>query len=96
MHANPGLRPISANLFGMFSSNSHKTVILSGAPHKLSRDTVLVARSRRTPKVLILPMPLVAFQPLKPALAPATAFPWKKNKCEPPEESCVLVLGSGG
>jgi hypothetical protein len=25
--------PISANLFGMFSSNPHKIVILSAAPH---------------------------------------------------------------
>jgi hypothetical protein len=24
---------------------------------------------------------------------PATAFPWTENKCEPPEESFVLVLG---
>jgi len=39
-------------------------------------------------------MPLVAFQPLKPAPGgPATAFPWTENKCEPPEESFVLVLG---
>ena len=27
--------------------NSHETVILSGAPHRLSRDTAFVARSRR-------------------------------------------------
>src|SRR5450755_795431 len=53
-----------------------------------------MARSRRTPTVLILPMPLVAFQPLKPAPGgPATAFPWTENKCETPEESFVLVLG---
>src|SRR5450631_2239880 len=39
-------------------------------------------------------MPLVAFQPLKPGPGgPATAFPWTENKCEPPEESFVLVLG---
>src|SRR5450631_2564355 len=53
-----------------------------------------MARSRRTPTVLILPMPLVAFQPRKPAPGgPATAFPWTENKCEPPEESFILVLG---
>jgi hypothetical protein len=32
----------------------------------LSRDTALVARSRRTPAVLILPMLLGAFQPPSP------------------------------
>ena len=37
--------------------------------------------------MLILPMPLVAFQPLKPAPGgPATVFPWTENKCEPPED----------
>ena len=31
----PGLRPINANLFGMFFAKTHhKIVILSGAPHR--------------------------------------------------------------
>jgi hypothetical protein len=33
--ADPGPRPIGTNLFRMFSSNSHRIVILSGAPHRL-------------------------------------------------------------
>ena len=41
----------------------------------------LVARSRRTPRVLILPMPFGAFQPLKPAPdGPATIFPWGRQQ----------------
>jgi len=60
---NPRLRPISANLFRMFFPNSHKIVILSGAPSQICRVTPrLVARSRRTPRVLILSMPFVPFQ----------------------------------
>ena len=35
----------------------------------MSRDTALKARSRRTSRVLILPMPLGAFQPPKPDFA---------------------------
>ncbi|HET6217786.1 MAG TPA: GIY-YIG nuclease family protein, partial [Acidobacteriaceae bacterium] len=40
-----------------------------------------VARSRRTPRMLILPMPFGAFQPPKPALGgPATVFPWGREQ----------------
>jgi hypothetical protein len=42
MGRSPGRSPINANLFGMFFINtSHKNVILSGAPHRLSCDTAL-------------------------------------------------------
>jgi hypothetical protein len=41
----------------------------------------LMARSRRTPRVLILPVPFGAFQPLKPAAGgPATLFPWGRQQ----------------
>jgi len=41
----------------------------------------LMARSRRTPRMLILPMPLGAFQPPKPAPGgPATVFPWGREQ----------------
>jgi len=40
-----------------------------------------MARSRRTPRVLISPMPFAAFQPLKPAPGgPATIFPWGRHQ----------------
>jgi hypothetical protein len=41
----------------------------------------LMARSPRTPRVLILPMLLGAFQPLNPALGgPATVFRWGREQ----------------
>jgi hypothetical protein len=47
----------------------------------LSREQRLVARSRRTPKMLILSMPFAPFQPPKPAPGgPATVFPEAENK----------------
>jgi hypothetical protein len=52
----------------------------------------LVARSRRTPAVLILPMLLGAFQPPKPAPSgPATVFPLGR---EP--RTCRHLAMSGG
>ena len=56
-----------SNLFRGFSSklpqNRHPE---RSASQILSRDTVLVARSRRTSAVLVLPMLLGAFQPTSP------------------------------
>jgi hypothetical protein len=46
----------------------------------LSRDTALVARSRRTSAVRILPMLFRAFQPPNPIGRTATVFPWGLNK----------------
>ena len=41
----------------------------------------LMARSRRTPRMPILPMPFGAFQPPKPApVGPATVFPWGREQ----------------
>jgi hypothetical protein len=45
---------------------SHKTVILSEAPHRLSPDRGFIARSRRTSTVLILLMLFEAFSSTKP------------------------------
>src|SRR5580704_116642 len=48
--------------------------IYRGTPH-------LMARSRRTPRMPILPMPFGAFQPPKPApVGPATVFPWGREQ----------------
>jgi hypothetical protein len=82
----PGRSPISANLSGR-QYKSEKTLFfcISNSPQKrhpersaaqIYRVTQrLVARSRRTPTVLILLMPFGAFQPLKPAPGgPATVF----------------------
>ena len=44
------------NLDHMQFHPTHKLVILSGAPDRCSRDIELVARSRRTSAMLILPM----------------------------------------
>ena len=38
----PRTTPIRATLFGVFRQTRHKIVILSEAPHRLSRDTALV------------------------------------------------------
>jgi hypothetical protein len=43
-----------------------KSQALSEAPHRVIAGTTLVARSRRTSAVLILPTLLGAFQPPKP------------------------------
>jgi hypothetical protein len=63
-----------SNLFRGFSSklpqNRHPE---RSASQILSRDTALVARSRRTSAVLILPMLLGAFQPTSPHRAGANS-----------------------
>jgi hypothetical protein len=73
-----GRSPISANLFAR-QSKSKKTLVfcISNSPQKrhpersasqIYRMTKrLMARSRRTSTVLVLPMPFGPFQPLKPA-----------------------------
>ena len=58
-----GRRPISANLRGSFRPNSHKIVILSGAPTDLSRDTALGGAESKDPGAAYLPMLFRAFQP---------------------------------
>src|ERR1700722_12337424 len=71
-----GLRPTSANLLGMFffklPQNRHPersaSQVYRGTPHSL-------ARSRRTPRMLILPMPFGAFQPSKPAYRILLLYP---------------------
>jgi hypothetical protein len=51
----------------------------------------LMARSRRTPRVLTLPMPLGAFQPPKPAPGgPTTVFDWGRDK------NCWHLAMAGG
>ncbi len=63
------------------SPTHHKDVILSGAPTDLSRNTALGAAESKDPEGLILPMPLGAFQPPKPAPGgPATVFPAGRDK----------------
>ncbi len=54
----------------------HKTVILSEAPCRSIAYRGFMARSRRTPRRLILPMPLGAFKPPKPALSWTRHGPW--------------------
>ena len=73
-----GLRPISANLFGMsFFKTPIKIVILSRAPPQIYRVTQrLVARSRRTPKVLTLPMLFEAFDYQKPEIRILLQYPF--------------------
>jgi hypothetical protein len=92
----PGRSAISANLFGR-QQKSEKTLVfcISNSPQnrhpersasQIYRVTQrLIARSRRTPRVLILPMPFGAFQPLKPAPGgPATIFPWGRQQGDVP------------
>jgi hypothetical protein len=62
-------RPISAKLFWIFSSKLPKNVILSGAPHRLSRDTVLVARSRMDPDGTCFKDAARSFSTTKPFLS---------------------------
>ena len=64
---NLGLHPISANLLGMFSSKLPQKRHPERSASQIRRVTHrLIARSRRTPRVLILPMPLGAFQHRSP------------------------------
>jgi len=74
---NPRLRPIGANLFGMFFSKLPQNRHPERSASEICRATRrLVARSRRTPRVLILSMPFVPFQtPKPPPGGPATVFP---------------------
>ena len=60
-----GLRPISANLFGMCFLNSHKIVILSEKHAQISARVTraLDGTESKDPKMFILPMPFGAFQP---------------------------------
>src|ERR1700722_11969728 len=58
--------PQSRHPEDVFCQNSHKVVILSAAPNRLSRDAALVARSRRTPAVSILPKLLGVFDHRSP------------------------------
>jgi hypothetical protein len=62
-----GLLPISANLFRMFSSKLSQNRHPERSAPQIYRVTQrLMAPSRRTPAVLILPMMLGAFRPPKP------------------------------
>jgi hypothetical protein len=52
----------------------------------------LMARSRRTPRMLILPTPLGSFQPPKPAAGgPASVFPLGRQP-----RTCLHLAMSGG
>ena len=63
----PRTTPISATLFGCFSSNSPQNRHPERSASRIYRVTQgLVARSRRTLRMLILPMLLVPFRPPKP------------------------------
>jgi hypothetical protein len=75
-------RPIGANVFGMFSSKLPQNRHPERSASQIYRVTQrLVARSRRTPEMLILPMPFTPFQPPKPApRAPATVFPAPRTR----------------
>ena len=74
--SSPALRPISARRLGFFSPKlpqNHHPERSASQIHRLTQR--LVARSRRTSAVLILPMLLEAFRPPRPA----TVFPWGRE-----------------
>jgi hypothetical protein len=86
-----GAAPSSANLFSRQLKSEKVLFFISNSPQKRHPERSasqtyrvaqrLTARSRRTPRVLILPVPLGAFQPPKPALGgPATVFPWGREQ----------------